>query len=341
MFRSTLHAPSLPAWLCAPARSAAHTTYHIAAAVALIVALSGCVTVEVPALTSLRDLDYGPGESFVKVGDDEVCLVDRGRRDAAETLVFLHPWGGNIGWWRDVVPRFSDDFRVVIIDLPGHGKSSMARGEYDIPRAEAAVIGVMDQLGIGSATLIGNSMGGGVALALTHDHPDRVERLVLVDALGSGDVPGVFGFFADQFFEAPLFLGVDDGLVQLGIELFAFDSMGAASEALAGEIIAARRSEEGYAWALAVSSYLRNIIGFTGQAWLEGIKAPTLIVWGDSDWILWPWSADTFHEGIEGSRLVVLEDCGHMPELEQPDALAEAIADFLAQTPRATTAAIR
>ena len=90
-----------------------------------------------------------------------------------------------------------------------------------------------------------------------------------------------------------------------------------------------RRSADGYAWALGVSSYLRNIIGFDGSGWLGEITAPTLIVWGDSDWILWPWSADSFHEGIAGSQLVVIEDCGHMPELERPDELADAIVGFL------------
>ncbi|OIP41768.1 MAG: hypothetical protein AUK47_05835 [Deltaproteobacteria bacterium CG2_30_63_29] len=292
---------------------------------------SGCAaSVAVPALESMQELDYGGRERFVELDGERIAYVLEG--SGARTLVFVHPWAGNLQIWDEVV-RQLPEYRVLRLDLPGHGKSDKTRTRYEIDHAAQVVVGVMDHVGAGSVTLLGNSLGGAISMAVIRDHPDRLEALVLIDALGGGPVPGFFAFFIQQFFTAPLFSGADDGLVELFSDLFVFGANTTFNDRFMADLLASRDSAEGYAWSLAVSDYLRNATDYDATPWLGQITVPTLIVWGEDDWVIFPGAGDHLHESIPGSELVHFGDCGHMPEVDCPEQFVPVLRRFLAALP--------
>lgn len=291
--------------------------------------LGGCAaSVEVPALRSMQELDYGGAEQFVDIDAERIAYVVEG--SGLRTLVFVHPWAGNLQIWDELV-RQLPDYRVVRLDIPGHGKSDKTRENYEIDHAAATVIAVMDHVGAQRVTLLGNSLGGAISLAVIRDHPDRIEALVLIDALGGGPVPGFFAFFIEHFFTAPMFSGADDGLLELFSNLFVFGADTPFNDRFMGDLLASRRTDEGYAWSLAVSEYLRNATDYDATPWLGRIAVPTLIVWGEDDWVIFPGAGDHLHESIPGSQLVHFEDCGHMPEVDCPEQLTPVLRSFLEQ----------
>jgi 3-oxoadipate enol-lactonase len=115
---------------------------------------------------------------------------------SAPAMVLLHALGQDSSTWEEVRPAFEERFRVVAVDCRGHG-SSARPGEYSFDLMRGDVVGVLDELGMGRVSLVGHSMGGGVALRIAEEHPERVERLVLEDVappyprtgFGPGDPP--------------------------------------------------------------------------------------------------------------------------------------------------------
>lgn len=291
--------------------------------------LSGCAaTVPVPELGSMQELDYGGAERFVELDGIRVAYEVHGPADGP-TMLLVHPWAGNMRVWDAVAPSFAVDHRVVLLDLPGHGKSDKPRVDYTIELAAKAVAGLLEHLQLRRVTLVGNSLGGGVSLAVARDHPDRLARLVLIDALGGGPVPGLFGFFIETFFSAPMFHGVDAGLVERFADWIVFAESTDWTDAFLSLLLASRASREGYDWSHAVATYLRSAVDYDATPWLGRIVMPTLIVWGERDLIIWPAVGRHLRDHIAGAELVVLDGCGHMPEVECPEALLPVLERFV------------
>ncbi|PIE20169.1 MAG: hypothetical protein CSA66_01280 [Proteobacteria bacterium] len=297
-------------------------------ALACLTLLAACAaSVPVTPLATRQDLDYAGAERFVDVDGRRVAYTDSG--GAGPPLLFVHPWAGNLAIWDAVAPRFEGRFRVLRVDLPGHGKSEGLAGAYGVEAVAASVTGLVDALDLDGVTLIGNSLGGGVALAVVRDRPQRVARLVLVDALGGGAVPGLFAVFIRTYFTPAMFAGVDDGLVELFSDWFVFEHDTAGNRRFLSDLLSTRAGAEGWAWARAVADTLRDAVDYDATPWLGDVAAPTLVVWGDDDWVIWSAHAQHLAERIPDARLVVLDDCGHMPEVDCPQALAEALDTFL------------
>ncbi|MCA9514369.1 MAG: alpha/beta fold hydrolase, partial [Myxococcales bacterium] len=187
----------------------------------LALGLAACAA-SVP-IVPLAELDEGAPE-LRRVGDAgrAVAFTVEGPEDAP-AVVLVHPWAGSGRVWDALLPAFTGARRVVRVDLPGHGRSDKPALSYTVERGADAVVAVMDALGVARADVVGNSLGGAVALAVVRDHPERVDRLVLIDALGGGAVPGVFASFIDTYFTPAAFHGVDDGLIELFARWFVFE----------------------------------------------------------------------------------------------------------------------
>ncbi|TNF29392.1 MAG: alpha/beta fold hydrolase, partial [Deltaproteobacteria bacterium] len=261
-----------------------------------------------------------------------VAYLDEGPRDAP-AVVLVHPWAGSARVWDAVVPALVADHRVIRVDLPGHGGSDKPARRYDVALAARAVEGVLDALGLPRVTLVGNSLGGAVVLAVTNDQPGRIERLVLVDALGGGPVPGFFAFFIERWFTPALFHAVDDGLIERFANWFVFSETNRWTDAFLSRLLAMRAGPQGWAYSQAVSGYLRNAVDFDATPWLPYLHAPTLVVWGDDDIVIAPSAGRHLAKHLPDARLEVLDDCGHMPEVECPDALTALLTGFLRGDP--------
>ena len=138
-------------------------------------AFAGCVTAPKP--KTLAD-----GKShFASLGTNKVHYVTVG--GGRQTIVFVHCWAGNLGFWREQVPALADKARLVLIDLPGHGQSDKPHTAYTMDFFASAVLAVMRDAHVDKATLVGHSMGGAVICCVYRQAPEKVAALVSVDGL--------------------------------------------------------------------------------------------------------------------------------------------------------------
>jgi pimeloyl-ACP methyl ester carboxylesterase len=225
--------------------------------------------------------------------------------DEGDPLVLLHGLSGSSRWWRRNVPALAEGFRVVVPDVIGFGRSRR-RGKLP-PIAELAdlLAGWMDRLALPPVDLVGHSMGGQLSVHLAARHPERVRRLVLVDAAGIPRplTPRTLVRFAAEVapprrWGDPYFLPTIVG-----------------DAALAGPRTILR----------AISHILRDDV----RPLLSQVAVPTLVVWGELDTIIPLAHAREFREGIPGARLAVLRDAAHNPMVDRPDDFNRLVADFL------------
>jgi pimeloyl-ACP methyl ester carboxylesterase len=265
----------------------------------------------------------------VTVGGRRVNVLDAGTGDP---IVFIH--GHNVCWqhWLEQLAAFMPTHRVIALDLPGFGRSEMPPpGEVSVPAFAGTVAAVMEQLGIASATVVGNSMGGGVAAELAISHPERVTRLVLASATGVSDwymgLPAAVirhrigaavsrGLFAPGAPPASVLRALAARPRGRAAALGIYNGRPAARPdlihpAMVMELIAAACRPTAAPAAVALASHdLRE------RAHL--IRCPTLIVWGDRDNLVPLRCAHAYDRLIPNSRLVVYGDTGHNPMIERP-----------------------
>ena len=262
------------------------------------------------------------------------------RAGEGPVLLLVHGMAGSAATWRHVMPRLARDYTVLAPDLLGHGESSKPRTDYSLGAHAATMRDFLVAVGIERATVIGQSLGGGIAMQMAYQHPDRVERLVLVGSGGLGrevspllrllTVPGA------EYLMPLLFNGLARD-VGNRISLF-----------LRRNGLRAPQAEE--SWRAYVSltesesreafvKTLRSVIDLGGQSvsaqdrlYLASAM-PTLIVWGDRDPIIPVEHAHAAHALMPGSRLEIFEEAGHFPHSEEPDRFIRVLRDFLADTP--------
>jgi pimeloyl-ACP methyl ester carboxylesterase len=253
------------------------------------------------------------------------------RRGQGPPVVLLHGFASFLYTWKDVMPALAERHDVVAIDLPGFGASDQpADLTFDVlPRA---VLGVMEEIGWSRASLVGNSLGGAVALVVAARHPDRVERLVLVDAAGfnlrPADRPAMVRLVSHPAAEAVVSrLPLRRLLVTLGLrQVFADDAKVTPERIDAYLAVAARPGTLAAVRSLSASSTLSPD---EVERMVEEIRAPTLVVWGREDRWIPVDHADRFVAALRDGRKAVLAACGHMPQEEQPAAVARLLAEFL------------
>lgn len=250
----------------------------------------------------------------------------------APPILLLHGFVASSYVWRDVlVPLADAGLRAVAPDLLGFGFSAKPRGgEYTIETQSRVVVGLMDALGIGRATLVGSSYGGAVAAACALDHAERVERLALVGAVTN-----------DRILRHPLLRVLRVPLVGELISPVLFDVRQLAkrrrwrSAARARgtwfderEFTSEHRPLRAAATHRAAVRTARRWSAARVEREAHRIRQPTLIVWGDRDHYLPLADAERLHDLIPHSRLFVFRDTGHTPQEEHPEEFARLVADF-------------
>ena len=125
---------------------------------------------------------------FLELHGDRVAYRDAGD---GEVLLLIHGMAGSSATWRAVLPQLAKKYRVVAPDLLGHGESAKPRGDYSLGAFAVWLRDFLDELGITRATVVGQSLGGGVAMQFVYQHPDYCERLVLISSGGLGRDVGV------------------------------------------------------------------------------------------------------------------------------------------------------
>lgn len=262
------------------------------------------------------------------------------RAGEGPVLLLVHGMAGSAATWKHVMPRLARDYTVLAPDLLGHGQSAKPRTDYSLGAHAATMRDFLVAVGIEKATVIGQSLGGGIAMQMAYQHPDRVERLVLVGSGGLGrEVSPILRL---------LTIPGTEFLMPLLFNSYARDIGNRVSLFLHRNGLRAPQAEE--TWRAYVSltegesrdafvKTLRAVVDLTGQSvsaqdrlYLASAM-PTLIVWGDRDPIIPVDHAYAAQELMPGSRLEIFEGAGHFPHSEEPDRFIHVLRDFLADTP--------
>ena len=132
--------------------------------------------------TNIRSAGVADGEShFISAGANRIHYVTAGK--GSRTIVFVHGWACNLGFWREQVAALADKARLILIDLPGHGQSDKPQTAYTMDFFAEAVLAVLRDAKVDKAIFIGHSMGAAVLCRVHHHAPEKVAALVSVDGL--------------------------------------------------------------------------------------------------------------------------------------------------------------
>ncbi|WP_439025830.1 alpha/beta fold hydrolase [Haloarchaeobius sp. DT45] len=255
--------------------------------------------------------------------------------ETAAPVVLLH--GGGLDEaqlsWRHLVPGLADSYHVIAPDLPGYGKSGPASEQPSLQYYAQVLTEFLDELDLERVSLVGISMGGGVALQFATDHPDRVSKLVLVDSYGLGTtVPGgrlAYWFTRADRLNRALWWAFrkSDRLGRLSIRSI---TVTPDPDLAADAVVALRRPDAGEAW----HAFQRHEVTPTGlrTAFLDRLPTldvPTLLVHGERDSMVPVDWAIRAHALLPDAELFVLPGCGHMPPRERPAAVEDRLRTFL------------
>jgi pimeloyl-ACP methyl ester carboxylesterase len=266
---------------------------------------------------------------FVEVEGLQVHLRDEGPRTDPLPIVLVHGTAASLHTWEGWAADLRQTRRVIRFDLPGFGLTGPnAANDYSIAVYVRFVAALMDQLGVQRFVIGGNSLGGEVAWAVAHAHPQRVARLILVDAAGyrfeSGSVPLGFRVAGMPALQPLMRNLLPPGLMEKSIRSVYGDPSRVTPELVAHYTDMARR--EGNRAALRQRLIQRN----TGrEADIKDLKLPTLILWGGQDRLIPPAYGRRFAQDIAGSRLVMFDTLGHVPQEEDPAATLVPVRAFL------------
>ncbi len=259
------------------------------------------------------------------------------------TLLFIHGIGGDWRTWEPVLDGLARRHHVVAVDLPGHGRSAKGAGDYSLGALASALRDLGGALGIERATVVGHSLGGGVAMQFAYQYPERCERLVLVSSGGLGpDVGLVLRLASLPGSELVLSLAAPAGRSLINLATNAGRTLWLRPTANAefyARTFAALADPETRA---AFLGTLRGVVGTRGQLvdardrLYLAEHMPTLIVWGERDAVLPVDHGYAAQEAMPGSRLEVFENAGHLPQLDEPGRFVAALDDFVSSTEPST-----
>ncbi|PVY57490.1 MULTISPECIES: alpha/beta fold hydrolase [unclassified Simplicispira] len=267
--------------------------------------------------------------TFIGVDGQRVHLRDEGPRDDPAPLVLVHGTSASLHTWDGWAEELRKTRRVIRFDLPGFGLTGPnAADDYSMTVYVRLVLALLDQLGVQRFVIGGNSLGGEVAWATAHAAPQRVEKLILVDAAGYAfepeSMPLAFRVARTPGLSALMGYLLPPGMVEKSVRNVYGDPGRVTPELVQRYSDLARRA--GNRHALAVRMAQRN----TGREQdIRGLQLPTLILWGQHDRLIPPVNGDRFAADIAGSQLVVFEGLGHVPQEEDPVATLAVVQRFL------------
>ena len=270
-----------------------------------------------------------PPSQFVALGGMQVHLRDEGPRDDPLPIVLLHGTSASLHTWQGWAEALRGQRRVIRFDLPGFALTGPhPQGDYSIDAYARLVVALLDQLGVPQVVLAGNSLGGQIAWATAATYPQRVAKLVLVDAAGYPFEPTAIPL-AFQVARLPLLAPLlqhtlPRGVVESSVRNVYGDPAKVTPELV--DLYADMALREGNRRALGVRMALPRAVG---PERIATLTLPTLILWGGQDRLIPPDNAQRFAHDIAGSQLVVFDALGHVPQEEDPAATVAVVKHFL------------
>jgi pimeloyl-ACP methyl ester carboxylesterase len=268
---------------------------------------------------------------------NELCYLDSG---SGTPIVFVHGLMCSSSTWAAQVDRLATDHRVIAPDLFGHGESAKPAGDYSLGAHAATLRDLFDALGIADATVVGHSLGGGIALQLAYLFPDRVNALVLVSSGGLGrelnpllraaTLPGselVLPLIASRWVH-----NVGDTALSLWSKV-GLPAISPSSDEAWRTLPSLADAETRRAF-LATSRSVIDVHGQTvnAQNRLSGFASrPSMLVWGERDRMIPASHVEAARRELPATRVEMFARSGHFPHLDEPDRFAGVLSDFMTQ----------
>jgi pimeloyl-ACP methyl ester carboxylesterase len=269
---------------------------------------------------------------FTEVDGANVHYQEAGE-PGAPPMILIHGFAASNLVWSKVLLELADGgFRVIAPDLLGYGYSDKPRQlDYTIPRQAQMVVGLMQRLGIERAVLVGSSYGGAIAATIALDHPELVEKLILVGAVTNNKPTR---YLLMRLFGSPIIGDILSPLLVGSRRLLR---------------IRMKRVYDRHAWVLderrvdarhlplrtrgAHRAVIRTVRRWDAERVSRDahlLAVPTLLIWGDTDREVPLRDGERLQEEIPGSRLIVFRACGHLPHEEYPQEFVELVLNFCA-----------
>ena len=268
----------------------------------------------------------------VLVHDQRIAYLDVG---TGPPVVLIHGFGGSMWQWEHQQHALSQHFRVLTLDLPGSGFSDIPEIDYRPNQLLDFCVGFMDAVKIQQATLVGNSMGAGLAIGMALEHPTRVSKLVLIDGLPQN----VMEKLTSPSFKRAIKTRVPSWLVSIGNWLFGRLIV----ESVLKEIVHdpalltpaviersnRNRQRPGLLKALMAVKETLPLWESGLSTRISSLTHPTLVIWGEEDRVFPIAVGEELHQTIQGSRFTRIPNAGHIPQWEQPDLVNRELIPFI------------
>jgi len=272
-----------------------------------------------------------PNSDYSHFADIDGVRIHYQEKGTGTPLVLIHGYTSSTYSWKEVFEPLAKSFHVIAVDLKGFGFSGKPDGDYSRRGQAVLVTHLLEHLKIEKAWLCGNSMGGEVALNVAVANPERVAGLILIDSAGV-EVPGK-GSLAPGYLMVPVVGRIlialsltSDKLVRQGLEKSFYDQTKVTDDRVAnyyrplktrgGQLAALRARTQ---WSL-----------FPVEQNLGKIAVPTLILWGAQDQLIPLAAGRKLNSLIKDSKLVIFENCGHVPQEEMPARTIDELMKFIA-----------
>jgi pimeloyl-ACP methyl ester carboxylesterase len=273
---------------------------------------------------------------FIDIHGQRLAYYDEG---SGEAILLIHGMAGSSVTWREILPTLAKKYRVIAPDLLGHGQSAKPRTDYSLGAFAVGLRDLLDELGVDSATIVGQSLGGGIAMQFLYQHPDYCRRLVLISSGGLGqDVGMILRLLSAPGAEFVMPLIAPNFVLRAGNSVKSrLTSMGLRSPRGA-EMWSAYSSFSDPKTRASFLRTLRSVVDYRGQSVSAlnrlQLKAdlPTLAIWGENDNIIPVDHAYAALEARPDCRLEVLPGVGHFAHVEAPTRVVELIDDFITAT---------
>lgn len=271
---------------------------------------------------------------YLDLHDERLAYVDEGHGDV---LLLLHGMAGSSQTWRSVIRPLSRNYRVVAPDLLGHGSSDKPRSDYSLGAFAVLLRDLLDELGVARATVVGHSLGGGIAMQFSYQHPEYCQGLILVGSGGLGsDVGLTLRLLSAPGAELIMPIIAPRRVLAAGNRLRSWFHKSGIESPRGEEIWSSYSSFADAPTRAAFLRTLRSVVDYRGQAvnalsrLATKTDLPIMLIWGDQDAIIPVEHAYATKKSMPGIRLEVLTGVGHFPQVERPAEVVELIEDFVA-----------
>jgi pimeloyl-ACP methyl ester carboxylesterase len=282
-----------------------------------------------------EEIDYGYDVQFTD-SDPSIAYIDEGSGD--QTLLLVHGLASNAGFWRYNIDQFSQDYRVIVVDLPGYGKSDKGDYPYGMNFYAKEIVDLIDELSLENVAYVGHSMGGQIGITLALNYPDVIDQLILAAPAGIEKFDRGEGEWLSNALTMEGTVKATEPQVRANLSINFYRWSPDWEWMVEERVRMAKDKPEMREFAYTVMQSIEAMIDEPTADFLTDLSIPTTIIYGKYDGLI-PnrylnpgFPSSVFERGdklIPNSTLIEIDDAGHMIMIEKPDEFNRAVLQTL------------